>query len=184
MIVQIDHQIMAFAYTLRQPWLNPFVIDFTGLGSSIVIATLVVVLLLMLYSAGQSRAAAQLVFAVLGGAVLFRILKLYALRERPDIAHRLVVATGYSFPSGHSVNAAVFYFTLALLARQLFKENLQPGLLFCVSAGLTLLVGLSRIYLGVHYPSDVLAGFFLGITWALIVNRIFSHNLKGLPLPG
>ncbi len=151
------------------PWLEGVMRDVTALGSQFVLVfvTLSVVGFLLLL---RKRAAAVLVFAsVTGGAILGDLLKLAFERPRPDLVpHGAVVYTA-SFPSNHAMLSAVTYLTLgALLARFHARRALKFSFLG-LAVILTALVGLSRVYLGVHWPTDVLAGWSAGAAWAMAV---------------
>ena len=103
-----------------------------------------------------------------GGGVLSTVMKQLFGRDRPDIVPHLVAVTSPSFPSGHSMLAAIMYLTLgALLARFAVRRRTKVYLI-AVALFATLVVGISRVYLGVHYPSDVLAGWCAGLVWSLI----------------
>jgi undecaprenyl-diphosphatase len=152
---------------LGPPWLPEMMRDITALGSfavlGIVGAAVVGYLLLI-----RERAATWLILtSVLGGVVLNNLLKLSFARPRPDLVAPVARVFTSSFPSGHAALSAVTYLTLgALLART--HPSLRIRLYFiAVAVVLTLLVGVSRIYLGVHYPTDVLAGWCIGAAWAL-----------------
>ena len=116
---------------------------------------------------GRRRATALVLASVVGGVVLSSLLKLGFDRPRPDLVpHGSLVYTA-SFPSGHAMMAAVVYLTLgALLARVQSERRLQVYLL-ALAVLTTVAVGISRVYLGVHWPSDVLAGWTAGAAWAL-----------------
>jgi undecaprenyl-diphosphatase len=148
-------------------WLEEAVRDITALGSTpiLVIAVLAVFGFLMLAKAW--RPAIFTLAASGGGLVLSSLLKEVIDRPRPDLVpHGNVVFTA-SFPSGHSMMSAVVYFTLAALIARLIERRRLKGYTMGVALILTLLVGVSRVYLGVHWPSDVLAGWAAGAAWAL-----------------
>ena len=106
--------------------------------------------------------------AVASGTLLSEGLKLGFARPRPELAPHMVEVYSASFPSGHALLSAIAYLTLgAMLARASTKKRIKT-LALMVAAMLTILVGLSRIYLGVHWPSDVLAGWALGAAWAAL----------------
>jgi undecaprenyl-diphosphatase len=149
------------------PWLEEAVRDITALGSTpiLVIAVLAVVGFLMLAKAW--RPAIFTLAASGGGLALSSLLKEVIDRPRPDLVpHGNIVFTA-SFPSGHSMMSAVVYFTLAALIARLIERKRLKGYALGVAMVLTLLVGVSRVYLGVHWPSDVLAGWAAGAAWAL-----------------
>lgn len=150
------------------PWLEELGRDFTALGGIgvLVVITALTVGFLTLHRAWS--AAALMIAAVVGGLGLSLLLKIGIDRPRPDLVPYGSYVYTASFPSGHSMLAAVTYLTLgALLARVLPRRRLKS---FVLSAAvlLTLLVGLSRVYLGVHWPTDVLAGWAAGAAWALL----------------
>ena len=150
-------------------WLESVIRDITALGSNFVLAfiTLSVIGFLLLM---RQRGAALLVFvSVVGGALLGDLLKLIFERPRPDLVpHGAPVYTA-SFPSGHAMGAAVTYLTLGALLARIQVRRAVKGYFLTISVMLTLLVGLSRIYLGVHWPTDVLAGWSVGSAWAMLV---------------
>ncbi len=116
-------------------------------------------------------AAANIAF----GALLNVILKNLFLRERPDLL-QLVEVSGHSFPSGHSMNSMIFYGFFAFM----ILKNMKHRGKYAISGALGLLVlmiGISRIYLGVHYASDVLAGFIIGLAWLVIFIRLTDRHL-------
>src|SRR5207245_2521008 len=124
------------------------------------------------------------VLATAGGGALSAGLKWWFGRKRPEIVPHLVNVGSASFPSGHSMLALVTYLTLgALLARFVARRRSRT---YCVAVSLllALLVGLSRVYLGVHYPTDVLAGWSAGLAWALpcwLVARYLQYRGKVKP---
>jgi undecaprenyl-diphosphatase len=153
---------------LGPAWLQEAMRDITSLGSTVVLSTIVIVVVLYLVLAGRRAAALLLLIAVMGGQIISTLGKLAIDRPRPELpdwAPRVVTA---SFPSGHAMLSAVTYLTLgALLARVEVRTTLRVYFV-CVAILLTISVGVSRVYLGVHWPSDVLAGWAVGSAWALI----------------
>jgi undecaprenyl-diphosphatase len=149
-------------------WFEEAVRDVTSLGSSTVLIIIVSGTAGFL-ALSRARAAALLVLAsVWGGSVLMQALKEMFGRVRPDVVSHSLVELTRSFPSGHSTLAAVTYLTLgALVARVQSSRPLKAYVLF-VAITLTLLVGVSRVYLGLHWPTDVLAGWCLGAAWAMV----------------
>lgn len=140
--------------------------DITALGSTTVLTLLVIAVLGFLVLRRLWHAALLVLGATVGGALLSQALKGAFQRERPAIVPHLDHVITYSFPSGHSLVSAVVYLTLgSLLARIVEGRRLK---LYCLGiAGLaTILVGVSRVFLGVHYPSDVVAGWAAGLAWA------------------
>lgn len=148
-------------------WLHEMVRDITSLGSFAILGIVVVAVCSYLLLAHMRREALLVVCSVVGGTLLSTVLKMSYDRPRPDLMAMSQQFTA-SFPSGHAMLSAVTFLTLgALLARLAPTRPLQ---VFAIGAAvvLTLLVGLSRLFMGVHYPSDILAGWCLGAAWALL----------------
>ncbi|HET6158353.1 MAG TPA: phosphatase PAP2 family protein [Dongiaceae bacterium] len=149
------------------PWLEESMRDITALGSAptLVIAVLAVAGFLALAKAW--RLAIFTLAASGGGLVVSSLLKYVVDRPRPDLVPHGNLIYTTSFPSGHSMMSAVVYLTLAALIARLMEKRRLKTYALGVAILLTLLVGISRIYLGVHWPSDVLAGWAAGAAWAL-----------------
>lgn len=142
--------------------------DVTALGGSAILGTLTLLILGYLWLCGRYRVAILLAIATAGGQALNLILKQSFARERPAATLHLVEVNSPSFPSGHSMAASIFYLTSgALLARTARRKREKAYLLGCALL-VTLAVGFSRVYLGVHYPTDVLAGWCAGAAWAIL----------------
>lgn len=160
---------------LGPEWLEKFAVDLTSLGGHSVLTVLVVIVTAYLLLAGKRVTAALLVSSAVGAALVSQFTKLLVGRARPDVVEHLVDVSTYSFPSGHALLSASIYLTLgALLARQFAQAALRRYFI-AVAASITVLIGLSRIYLGVHWPSDVLAGWLVGALWAWGCWRLASR---------
>lgn len=148
-------------------WFEEAARDVTALGGTAVLTLLVAAVLGFLVIARRTHAALLVFGATVGGAVLSTLLKGAYARPRPALVPHLSYVTSASFPSGHAMLSAVVYLTLgALLARQV-AGRWARAYFVGVAVVLTLLVGASRVYLGVHYPSDVVAGWAAGVAWAV-----------------
>jgi undecaprenyl-diphosphatase len=153
-------------------WLPQSVIDITALGGFTVLTILTCLVVGFLLADRKPGTALFVALAIASGALLSTALKDFFVRQRPEIVPHLVQVSSTSFPSGHAMNAAMVYLTLAaLLARSQTVTRVRLYLLGCAIV-LTLMVGLSRLYLGVHWPSDVLAGWSFGAIWATVCSFI------------
>jgi len=148
-------------------WLEHAATDLTALGSTACLTLIVVLvggLFLMLRRPGG---ALLLVLASGGGTAISEGLKLAFGRERPPIAYHATESLNASFPSGHAMLSAVVFLTLGTVAARLLKRRREKAYVLAASVSVALLVGLTRIYLGVHWASDVLAGWCVGAAWAM-----------------
>lgn len=148
-------------------WMELMFVDITSLGghTTLTIITLTVVGFMLIE---RKAAAALLVLtSVAGGALISHFAKIGFNRPRPELVGQLVDVQTLSFPSGHAMLSAVTYLTLGALLTRTTSRHALRGYFLGVAILLTLLIGLSRIYLGVHYPTDVLAGWALGSAWAM-----------------
>jgi undecaprenyl-diphosphatase len=128
----------------------------------------VAVTAIFLLLTGRPRTAALVVLATASGAAIAGALKDIFARTRPDlIPHDLAIST-HSFPSGHAMISAVVYLTLGSLIAESMSDQRLKSYVLAVSIFLPILVGLSRLYLGVHWPTDVLAGWAAGAAWAIV----------------
>ena len=170
--VPLELQLMQAMRHEGQPigphWAAGAVRDLTALGSAVVLVLLTALILGYLCLVRRYRLALLIAASTAGGEILNTSLKNAFERARPDAALRLVEATSTSFPSGHAMAASIFYLTLgAVLARA--AQRRREKIYFVVTAlVLTALTAFSRVYLGVHYPTDVLAGWAAGTAWALL----------------
>lgn len=161
---------------LGPAWFSQAMVVLTNLGSSVVTGFLVVIATLLLLIAAAFRQAIFIAFAFAGAEFLGNGIKPLIGRLRPDIVPHLVEASGESFPSGHSTLSCAVYLGLALLwSSRIASRN---GRFACMTTAIfvTGLVGFSRIFLGVHFPSDVIGGWALGAGWTLLAWRFLVQE--------
>ncbi|HUG93189.1 MAG TPA: phosphatase PAP2 family protein [Planctomycetaceae bacterium] len=149
-------------------WMEETVRDITALGGVAVLLLTSGAVCGFLWLARKRRMALAVSAAVLGGMLASTLLKQTFERPRPDVVPPLVTVHSPSFPSGHSLMSAVVYLTLGALVATVVEGRRLKAYVTAVAMLLTLLIGLSRVYLGVHWPSDVLAGWTAGLVWALL----------------
>lgn len=149
------------------PWLTQVARDLTALGGYSIL-TFVVVAVVGFCALMRRFDTLWLVLAVsIGGGLLTVLLKNYFSRQRPDVVPHLVEAELSSFPSGHAMASAMIYLALAAVVVPIIPTRLGRSYVIAVAVFMTILVGVSRVYLGVHYPSDVLGGWTVGLSWAI-----------------
>jgi undecaprenyl-diphosphatase len=168
--------------SLRGPrWLAEMVRDVTALGSVIVLTSATVGVTGFLALAGRRQTALFLMVAALGGALMASGLKMVVDRPRPNLVPHLSHVSSASFPSGHSMMAAVVYLTLGGIVMAVVEGRMLKMYVLAISVGLTVLVGASRVLLGVHYPSDVIAGWTIGLAWSeacWLAHAVLTGRLK------
>jgi undecaprenyl-diphosphatase len=171
----IDEQLMLMLRTAGDPgdplgpsWVEELARDVTGLGSAGIVTLITIAAAGFLMLQRKRHLAFYLMGAVASGTLVGSLLKWAFARPRPDLVpHGQVVYTS-SFPSGHSMISAVAFLTLGALLASGQANFAMRGYLMSLAVLLTLIVGVSRVYLGVHWPTDVLAGWTAGAAWALL----------------
>jgi undecaprenyl-diphosphatase len=154
---------------LRGPkWLAFMADDITALGSPTVLGLTVLAVTGYLCLHGLYRNGLFIFTASAGGWILNWILKAAFSRTRPDIVPHLREVVDSSFPSGHALTSAAVYLTLGALLMRIAEGRLAKYYCITIAMFVTFLVGTSRVFLGVHFPSDVIAGWLIGMTWALL----------------
>jgi undecaprenyl-diphosphatase len=157
------------------PWVREMARDVTSLGSIVVLGIVSLAVVAYLLLAGAHAAALLVLVAVPGGVAINSVLKIQYARPRPDLFVPAAKVFTASFPSGHAALSAITYLTLAaLLARMTVSRRLRYYFM-AVAIALTVMIGISRIYLGVHYPTDILAGWCIGSAWALLCWAIMTR---------
>ncbi|KFB09442.1 phosphatase PAP2 family protein [Nitratireductor basaltis] len=151
---------------LGPPWLEETAVEVTAIGGyPLIVLTLAAVVGLFLVTKRYGPAL-YAVLAVGSGALLTHYLKLYYARPRPDLVDHLDAIHTLSFPSGHAMVTTIAYLTLAALVVRFVDDRRVRIYVLSVAVFVAIIVGLSRIYVGVHWPSDVAAGWALGAAWA------------------
>ena len=148
-------------------WLQIAAADLTAVGSIAVLALLVLTVAGLFVALRRRREALIVLVASTGGVAISQGLKQLFGRERPDVALRAVEAMNPSFPSGHAMLSAAVFLTLGVLCARYVRRKRVKAYIVGAAVTATLLVGITRVYLGVHWPSDVLAGWTLGAGWAM-----------------
>lgn len=166
---RFDESALAFVNRLASPPLTSFMRDVTYLGSNEVLAGVGACAVLAFLLGRWRRAAVALAVTMAGAALLNVLLKLAFRRERPSPFFDTPLPESYSFPSGHALLSFCFYGVLAAVVSARLKGRGPRAFVWAAAALLVALIGLSRLYLGVHYPSDVLAGYAAAFVWVVAV---------------
>ncbi|GAC1631379.1 MAG: phosphatase PAP2 family protein [Candidatus Acidiferrum sp.] len=170
----VDRAILLAVTKMRTPWLTVAAIDVTALGSLTLVVLFSAFALVVLLVLRDRLGALQLLAASVGAGILMTVTKNAIERIRPDEAQRLIVVSGFSYPSGHSLSASALYLTIAIIAARHVKHSGAKFAIFLAVAVVLLMVAASRVYLGVHYATDVASGISLGTAWALFLAALFT----------
>lgn len=165
------HALRPFADEPGRPWgpwwLHEAAADLTSLGGVAVLGLFALVAVIFLVLQRKRLSAVLLVVGLLGGVALSEGLKAVFERERPPEVYQAVETINASFPSGHALLSAVFYLTLGVMLTRAFSQRRLKAYALGVGIVLTMIVGLTRIYLGAHWATDVFAGWSVGAAWAM-----------------
>ncbi|MDU6573640.1 MAG: phosphatase PAP2 family protein [Gemella haemolysans] len=166
----LDNTIINFIQGLENPMLTSIYLNTTNIADMKQSVVITVIIVIILFASKYKREALFLTLTMGTCGVVMAFIKTIFNRPRPNI-HRLVELNSLSFPSGHSTSATILYLSLALIFIKLMKKNTYTTILVAI-AGILFIVS-SRIYLGVHYPTDTIAGISLGSAIVLIYNLIY-----------
>lgn len=169
-VTALDQKIHSVLLEIRTPQRTASAIDITALGSTTVLTMIVITVAALLVFFRRNIDALVLIVVGIGAAVLTSLLKNYYSIPRPDDLLHLVDVSGHSYPSGHTLASVSIYFTLAFLFTSHLTQRIHQVLVILIFSLIILSIGMSRMYLGVHHFTDVLAGIFVGISWALLAN--------------
>lgn len=170
-LARMDLKIITFVQNFQNEFLTKVMVALSAIGSVKGLTYMTMLVSIILFIRRHHLLSLYLSISVaLGAGILNQWLKILFQRERPDIL-RLIPIHGYSFPSGHSMGSMIFFGGLIFISARLMRKTGVRFSLYMTFASMILLIGLSRIYLGVHYPSDVIGGFACGVLW-LIVSKL------------
>lgn len=169
--LRILHMLRPYADDPSRPWgpwwLKEAASDLTSLGGISVLALFATIAIVFLLIQRKRLSALLLVLGLAGGVALSEGLKAVFERERPPALYRATETINASFPSGHALLSAVFYLSLGVMLTRAFPERRFKIYVLCSAILITLLIGLTRIYLGAHWATDVFAGWSVGAAWAM-----------------
>ncbi len=149
-------------------WLASAMLDFTSLGSPAVLGLFIAAVTGFLLLQGRYHTAIVVLMTSLSGELVNITMKNFFLRPRPSVVPHLRDVISSSFPSGHAMQSAIIYLTLGAMLMRIAERRLTKMYILGVAVVLTVLVGVSRVFIGVHYPTDVIGGWIFGFVWASI----------------
>ena len=156
-------------------WMESALLDITAIGGPTVLTLVVLGVIGFLVLQGRYHSAVAIMLTAASGEILNAAMKSLFMRPRPTVVPHLRAVFETSFPSGHAMQSAIIYLTLGAMLMRLTDRRVTK--IYCCTVAMlaTFLVGLSRVYLGVHYPTDVLAGWIVGLFWASLCWLIAQH---------
>ncbi len=169
-----DSAILLTVAKTRTPWLTIAAVDVTALGSITLVVLFSAFTLVVLLVLRDRLGALQLLAASAGAGILTLVTKNIIERIRPAEAQQLIVVSGFSYPSGHSLSTSALYLTIAIIAARYVQHSGARAAIFLAVSAVLIMVGASRVYLGVHYATDVVSGISLGAGWALVLAGFFT----------
>lgn len=169
-----DSAILHAVIRMRMPWLTVSAIDVTALGSTTLVILFSAFTLVVLLVLRDRLGALQLLAASAGAGILTVVTKDTIERTRPEEVQQLIVVSGFSYPSGHSLSTSALYLTIAIIASRYIRHSGAKAAIFLAVSAVVIMVGASRVYLGVHYATDVVSGISLGAAWALVLAGLFT----------
>src|SRR5918998_2282269 len=172
-----DVSVLRYVETHHSPFLDKAMLEITFMGTGSIVMLIVAVSGMFLWLTKHKHSALLLLVATVGGILLNNLLKAGFDRPRPQVFEWGQHTVSSSFPSGHAMSAATVYMTVAYLAARLQRRHISRVLTLLAATIVVVLIAVSRLYLGVHYPTDVAAGVILGIAWAALCMAMLEATL-------
>jgi len=176
-LLSFDKTIISFVQSFISDRLTKWVLKLTELGSARFISIVLIIISFLLIRRKKYSLAIFIIATNGIGALLNKLLKWFFKRERPDILP-VIMEKGFSFPSGHSMGSIIFYGSIAFITIYLVHST-WGKMVSCLVLSITiLLIGVSRIYLGVHYPTDVVGGFSIGLAFLVLCILVYRYYIE------
>jgi undecaprenyl-diphosphatase len=166
---RFDEAVLQWVAARRSPLVDHLMLEATTLGNAAVLVVVVAIAMLFLWLSGHRWSVLLLLLGGVGGTVINSILKYSLGRPRPEVVAALTDVLTPSFPSGHAMNSLIMYGAVAYIVGRLEPTVRMQRWTWALAALLIASIGASRIYLGVHYPTDVIAGFVAGVGWLIFI---------------
>jgi len=177
-LTAFDNQIVELVAGFRSAELNAIMLFITNLGATVTVVFMSVVVIIGMWLAKHRHHIPALIISMLGAGIFTYTLKQLFTRARPEMANAVIEELNFSFPSGHTLIAICFYGVLIYFLVHVVKPMWAKLLVFVLGSALILAIGISRIYLGVHWPTDVLASLLLGGSWLCLLAAL--HEYRGM----
>lgn len=177
-LLQFDLPVSLGVASLRQEPLTSAMKGITNLMNPLPFTILVIVTMAILFFRGHKIKSLSFgIFIFVGSVLIMMVFKNIFQRPRPEVVHALINQGNFSFPSGHAINSTLFFGSIMWSSQRWLKNKTARHWLYIIGTALILVIGFSRIYLGVHYLSDILAGYSLATAYLILVVSIFQQKL-------
>ena len=166
----LDSSLLLWIHQFANPQLDSLMLFITALGDPGMVITVFISTIAWLGMKRRYTDVIRFIIACVGGVLLNQVMKLFFAKPRPELWMRLISEHSFSFPSGHAVGSMVVYgFIAYILAREF---SIYQRYIYAVASTIIIAIGFSRLYLGVHYPTDIIAGYGVGILWLITCLKV------------
>lgn len=172
-IIILDEMVRKWVYSIRNSFLSAFFVPVTYLGNWQTLMFLNIILIVIRKT--RKNTGIPLALMSISSTILYKMVKNVIQRQRPDVTWHLINQGGFSFPSGHSMNCIVCYGMLIYLIRRNLKNRKAAGFITGVLSVLVFIIGISRLYVGVHFATDIIGGWSLGFSFLCVCIVIYER---------
>lgn len=169
-VFSFDRSFLLWIHQFANPQFDRIFLFFTALDDPPTVVTIFIITIAWLVMKRRYSDGIRFTIVCAGGVLINQVMKLFFAKPRPELWHRLITETSFSFPSGHAVGSMVVYgFIAYILAKEMQQHK---HIVYAAASLLIIAIGLSRLYLGVHYPTDIIAGYGIGFIWLITCMKV------------
>lgn len=169
-VFSFDRSFLLWIHQFANPQFDRIFLFFTALDDPPTVVTIFIITIAWLVMKRRYSDGIRFTIVCAGGVLINQVMKLFFAKPRPELWHRLITETSFSFPSGHAVGSMVVYgFIAYILAKEMQQHK---HIIYATASLLIIAIGLSRLYLGVHYPTDIIAGYGIGFIWLITCMKV------------
>lgn len=169
-VFSFDRSFLLWIHQFANPQFDRIFLFFTALDDPPTVVTIFIITIAWLVMKRRYSDGIRFTIVCAGGVLINQVMKLFFAKPRPKLWHRLITETSFSFPSGHAVGSMVVYgFIAYILAKEMQQHK---HIIYAAASLLIIAIGLSRLYLGVHYPTDIIAGYGIGFIWLITCMKV------------
>ena len=169
-VFSFDRSFLLWIHQFANPQFDRIFLFFTALDDPPTVVTIFIITIAWLVMKRRYSDGIRFTIVCAGGVLINQVMKLFFAKPRPELWYRLITETSFSFPSGHAVGSMVVYgFIAYILAKEMQQHK---HIVYAAASLLIIAIGLSRLYLGVHYPTDIIAGYGIGFIWLITCMKV------------